>query len=663
MLKKEELLKLPQTRKPTAARLKKAYNAAKQNRTAILSTAVADANGERILCIDCRINGVILYRAFFDGQKIRKLDDAGKPERKSFYRLCAGYARYIDWNSAADEQRVLQYFGIEAGLTQSAGELVSLIEHGKIQNGAFTASHAGSAGGYTPEELAIEPPKGWKESCIQGGMPAKHILLMECVWVADPMTGMKERMDKCTCSACGAVWYDYRHRYGDGERIYCPECEEKVHCRRKRAHRTPHSAACSLLHFYKKGRTECAAAWDVEFWVDNDAKEHWHATPSVLYAWGPYGNYAYKRYESYGMNNARFYTNEWYEQEKMTDNWMHRFPSVVHDDANIDLTGTVLENSRLKEFMLAMRESPVRYATASRNNPVLEAFCAEGDYETPFRVISGQLRLKKGETRPSAALGLTRPEYARYKAEQWSLTAYKLYIQARAFGEQPQAQELREMSEAMKGHLERLKKENPVKLYHYLARAARHAQKKGEKGSGTPRHCLSLWLDYLGMASEQKVELSQKERYPYDLKNAHDRMTAAVNARKDAEVLKKQAAKAEKFTAMWERIHWADFADEKYCIMAAKSTAELLAEGRALDHCVGTYTDAFIEGRVIFFLRKAESPEKPFFTLNLNIKTGRIIQLQGNHNCQPPQEVKDWANGWLDKIWAKGRPRKKTAAA
>lgn len=128
-----------------------------------------------------------------------------------------------------------------------------------------------------------------------------------------------------------------------------------------------------------------------------------------------------------------------------------------------------------------------------------------------------------------------------------------------------------------------------------------------------------------------------------------------------------QEANAQKFRAMWERIAWADWSHGEFCIIAAKCTEELVAEGAALHHCVGGYTSDVLAGRVIFFVRRAEAPDVPYMTLNLNIKTDNVIQLHGYGNNETAEErahVMAWVNEWLAKVWMPGKKRrKKTKAA
>ena len=178
------------------------------------------------------------------------------------------------------------------------------------------------------------------------------------------------------------------------------------------------------------------------------------------------------------------------------------------------------------------------------------------------------------------------------------------------------------------------------------------------------RKTLTTWLDYRKMAAALEIDTAGKDAaMPYDLFRRHDRLVAEQRQRELEERIEKEAAKAAEFTAMWKKICWADWREGTYLIRAAKSTAELVAEGTELHHCVGGYTDSVLAGRVIFFIRRAAEPDKPWYTLNLDIKTGQLIQLHGYANSEGADPefaaVKAWAERWRTEVWLAGKKRRR----
>lgn len=70
-----------------------------------------------------------------------------------------------------------------------------------------------------------------------------------------------------------------------------------------------------------------------------------------------------------------------------------------------------------------------------------------------------------------------------------------------------------------------------------------------------------------------------------------------------------------------------------------RDAQEIKNEGAALHHCVGTYVDRVAKGQThIFFVRRVEEPDTPYFTMEYN--KGRVIQCRGSHNCGMPASVK-----------------------
>ena len=55
--------------------------------------------------------------------------------------------------------------------------------------------------------LPTQPPEGLTEWLREQGRLKRHALIFKAAWVADPLTGEKERMAELKCSACGGKMY------------------------------------------------------------------------------------------------------------------------------------------------------------------------------------------------------------------------------------------------------------------------------------------------------------------------------------------------------------------------------------------------------------------------------------------------------------------------
>lgn len=132
--------------------------------------------------------------------------------------------------------------------------------------------------------------------------------------------------------------------------------------------------------------------------------------------------------------------------------------------------------------------------------------------------------------------------------------------------------------------------------------------------------------------------------YPKDLIEAHDDMIARVEEKENAELQAKISKRLEELTAL-------EYRNEELglLIRPAASQLELIAEGKALHHCVGGYANSYAAGSTsIFFIRKISEPDVPFFTLEY--KGNKVNQNRGDRNCERTPEVKQFEAAWLEHI-------------
>ena len=97
-------------------------------------------------------------------------------------------------------------------------------------------------------------------------------------------------------------------------------------------------------------------------------------------------------------------------------------------------------------------------------------------------------------------------------------------------------------------------------------------------------------------------------------------------------------------------------------IRAAQTQEELRDEGAALHHCVAGYAKRMADGETaIFFIRRAEESDAPYYTLELRNK--QVIQCRTNHNKSYEQDpaVKAFVDQWLKGVVTKGGVKKKKA--
>lgn len=170
---------------------------------------------------------------------------------------------------------------------------------------------------------------------------------------------------------------------------------------------------------------------------------------------------------------------------------------------------------------------------------------------------------------------------------------------------------------------------------------------------------LIVWYrDYISMSESLRVNLSNKSVcFPSDIKAAHDRILIRVTLVKNRDLDKQFKKEAPKLYAGLK-----DYQTDKFKIVLPQSRSDFIVEGQSLNHCVGKFDSYFqnhLKGeRMIFFIRHTAEPDKPYFTMELDMKRLIILQLYGFGDCTAPAEVRKFANEFLKRL----KPGKTAAA-
>jgi hypothetical protein len=155
------------------------------------------------------------------------------------------------------------------------------------------------------------------------------------------------------------------------------------------------------------------------------------------------------------------------------------------------------------------------------------------------------------------------------------------------------------------------------------------------------REALSIWSDYLRMASVMGVNLNDKaKKFPSSLKKEHDIAAFAYRAVKvemDSKIFAIQAEINSKY----------EFETDEMMAIVPKTPQEVIEEANRQNNCLRSYVERVRDGKtVVAFVRKKEAPEKTF--LSAEILNGELVQLKGWCNSDPrtPEIVKfikEWA--------------------
>jgi hypothetical protein len=162
----------------------------------------------------------------------------------------------------------------------------------------------------------------------------------------------------------------------------------------------------------------------------------------------------------------------------------------------------------------------------------------------------------------------------------------------------------------------------------------------GERRYRELRRVLSEYNDYLALGLKLNYDFTGSfALFPRDLQAAHDLAVELCEKKRTAK-LDRQLAAA--FEALTERY---GYTGQDFAVLVPRTSAEIIAEGHALHHCVGGFVESIAQGkRTLLFLRRADNLKKPFVTFE--IRDGEIVQTSGYDNGAPPQEVKKFLDRW-----------------
>lgn len=164
--------------------------------------------------------------------------------------------------------------------------------------------------------------------------------------------------------------------------------------------------------------------------------------------------------------------------------------------------------------------------------------------------------------------------------------------------------------------------------------------------------------DYISDCKKLKFDIESNEiRFPSKFMEKHLQYAMQIEEEENPQIAKNFKIKISQFENLQI------FQSNDLIIRLVQTPIELKIEGKILHHCVGGYVDRISKGTcLIFFIRKKEEPDMPFFTLEYDPKNNKIVQCRGDRNCnyennsKVKKTVNEWFN-WVTKL------RKKHKAA
>ncbi len=481
----------------------------------------------------------------------------------------------------------------------------------------------------------------------------------------DPLTGLKNKAVRCTCSACGSTFYEGYHvgcscaRYSnapygvwigkealqDRDNCLCPECSAPVrlfyagHIRYERRIDDEYIQELRVIE-----GIPVLLQWWIRKYIRN--------TGESFVTVDKYNAFVFEakkavRLSAYGRTMGSLYCRGSLQESKVCRDDFGEVTNLLPFDPKM-LNGTVLENAKLDLYLQGyekQKKYPVSYLrlylrwkpvetllTCGAGNILSEMIQRDwengaGVYQSSCRVIPKVEWIDRKKKRPSAMLGLNREEARKAFSENWSLSNLEIYRIVRdRTGEQLNRETMGSFSaESVKILIDRGLR---------VGKTLSYLQKQKQTST--------YYRDYWDMAQKLGHDMSSHDvLYPKDLQVAHDR----------AMKLQKYMAKAKLHPFFLDRekeLSSLSWEHEGILIRPVADERELIDEGDALHHCVGSYAERHSKGGCsILLIRRTEEPDKPWYTLNLNIGTGTVTENRGSRNCARTPEVVAFEAAWL----------------
>lgn len=466
----------------------------------------------------------------------------------------------------------------------------------------------------------------------------------------------------------------------DGDDFYCPCCGSKVeliHTKRLRGGRTQRLMVMSLQVvdgylgiFY----------WIVWRKIEEWGADDYGASPYSAFILDENGTLIKFRHANRDMRGNLHHFREWKNIRDNNDDgddiyrdWgsiNHRKQGYALWPQTPNLDNSTGEKTGIEEYLDAGGHRCVQYLKLWRAVRGIENLCKTGQATLVRSIVTKAYRYSATPSveaakylnikmrKPHEMLGISRADYRALRENGLELEPDHLerWRQYQQCGGQLSFLDFMEISarfgvgigfalKLMRGH----PGEDLPKLERYMQKQGMHAREIGLL-EDTRRMMRNL---YGGR------ELTQEELWPRRLQSAHDNAAAMLATRDQLPRKEKLAAGFAQILANYGNLQWDD---GELCMVLPQSNDDLIREGKVLRHCVGSYGERHVAGTsVIFFVRHYRRPERPYYTLDINMqKQGEEVQLHGygNERHGPnkeythkiPAKVRAFCDRWKNEV-------------
>lgn len=536
------------------------------------------------------------------------------------------------------------------------------------------------------ERLEKRPPEGLVPWLLEHKWYKRDYLIYRAGYETDYMTGIKTKVVNAVCTACGSdMVLDYAAGpacasyapapFGfilpsgettiSGNNCLCPCCGAQVRAVHIGQFRERIIDDVYPLTFGRIDNKLVVYLWCIRQCIDKHG--------NVRYEDWPYEAYVVEekklvRLVGYVKSTNSIHLNgNWTQRQRMYDSLGAVKPYEIYGEVGAAIQGTTADNSKLDIYMQLHEASlfPVTYLAVYKKHPNIENLLTSGcgemiakeiqrdrSYASYYTYSGTSWRMPPltyinwKETKPFRMLGITKEEMKRYIELGIDLSDIAFTKEIR----KKEPLSLEDVALIKKygftPTLELFNSCETIRNGRTVMRCLRYLEKQKDMKVYDLR-------DYWRMAQRLEYDLNDDAVFfPKNLKREHDRIDRELKelqAKKDAEERAAAiAARAPLFEKRRAALTPFEFHESGLLIRPCADEAELIREGKILSHCVARYASSICSGQTaIFFIRKEEEAEKPYFTLEFDEKKQAILQNRGKQNCDPPEAVKRFAADWL----------------
>jgi|GEM_PF-5940518 len=445
------------------------------------------------------------------------------------------------------------------------------------------------------------------------------------------------------CQCCNTGNLILTGKVLNGKPGRCPNCGKKIIFRNEKlSSEFGEKEYVSYLDRVENGfmlRTFQVEKWTsnkkYSYLFDERQREYWTLTRIEL-------SQFYNQMGSFGWRNGI-----WQNMYQTLPDMTYVYPRNLTRLLNIP----AFKYSALKQHVLQTKTSPIAYMQEWQRLPQLEILtklklsklivdilCRREGYRNTLDITQHTIK---------GFLKLQSKEYIRFAVKNNpSLSELESLQYMETQRVRPTIQLMRFVKECVLRHVNLETADTIVSVFG-LESLHHYAKRQGLDKAGL--YFINDYMDYYRACIFLKYNMSDTMFLkPKNFKAAHDRACDLQTQMQNKALYSKVEGILSKQISLF------DYQGSQFSIITPRQALDIIHEGKTLGHCVGNYVNRIPSGNtVILFVRKTDSPDQSFCTLELNPRRNyEVVQCRGFKNNPVPEqkEVNKFIDTWLTKI-------------